>query len=271
MPTATLARAAFATCCVIAVTAPACKRSGHPTSAPVRVAAAADLAHAFPEVGRAFEAQTGQKVEFSFGASGLLAKQLADGAPYDVFAAANSSFVDEAVAAGACDGATKAQYARGRLVAWVSKSKGIAPPTTLAELRSDRFVKIAIANPEHAPYGRAAKQALQRAGVWQAVEPKIVYGENVVQTMQFAESGNAEVALVALSLARAHPDGAAVDIDASLHDPLDQALVACSRGKASEPGRAFAQFVNSPSGRAIMTRFGFLLPAEAATASAGSP
>src|SRR5262249_37415395 len=126
-----------------------------PPSKPLRVAAAADLKGAFGEIGDAFRTMTGTDVKSSFGSTGLLAKQIQEGGPFDVFAAANVSFVEDVVQAGACDGATKAMYARGRIVLWTSKKSPVAPPSTLADLKDARFVKVAIANPEHAPYGRA--------------------------------------------------------------------------------------------------------------------
>ena len=229
-------------------------------SAPIKVAAAADLTFAFDEVGKAFTAKTGQQIVFSYGSTGQLAKQIEEGAPFDLFAAANVSFVDEAVKSGACDAQTKAPYAQGRLVLWARAGGAVAITTSLKDLTDPKFVKIAIANPEHAPYGKAAKEALQVAGVWDAVQPKLVFGENIKQTMQFAESGNAEAAIVALSLAMVAKDGVYSAIDPALHKPLDQALVVCKNGLDAAGGKAFAEFVNSPEGRAIMNKFGFVLP-----------
>jgi molybdate transport system substrate-binding protein len=234
----------------------------------LRVAAASDLATAFPEVGKAFEAATGRKVDFSFGSTGLLSRQISEGAPYDVFAAANLSYVDDVVAANACDGATKQLYAKGRIVMW-STDKSLLPKT-LEGLRNEKLAKIAIANPDHAPYGLAAQQALTKAGVWSDVKPRAVYGENVQQTMMFAQSGNAEVAIIALSLALDHKEGAYVLIDADLHAPLDQAMVICRGGSAGNKpneARAFMAFVASEPGHAIMRKYGFLLPGEAAPPS----
>jgi molybdate transport system substrate-binding protein len=226
---------------------------------PIKVAAASDLAFAFKEVGAAFETKTGRKVTFTFGSTGQLAKQISVGAPYDVFAAANVSFVDEVVEADACDGTTKAMYARGRIVVWTPKGAAV---TSLADLTDGRFVKIALANPEHAPYGKAAKQALEASGIWDAVKPKIVYGENISQALQFAQTGNVEAAIAALSLAKAYDEGAHMVIDEALHKPIDQALVVCKRGVNVAVAKEFAAFVNSDEGRAIMKRFGFLLPGE---------
>src|SRR5688572_21098053 len=229
---------------------------------PLRVAAAADLALAFKEVGTAFEAETKKKVDFSFGSTGLLAKQIEQGAPFDVFAAANISFVDDVVKADSCFADTRRLYAKGRIVLWSKDASAL--PKDIRELPDPKYVKIAIANPEHAPYGRAAQQAMTKIGVWSTVQPRMVYGENVQQTMMFAQSGNADVAIVALSLAVASP-GKYIAIDPELHEPLDQAMIACkggSKGARLNEAKAFLDFVSSERGRAIMQRFGFLLPGE---------
>jgi molybdate transport system substrate-binding protein len=248
---------------LVALLLAGCHKTGEkPAEKPtIRVAAAADLALAFKEVGEAFEKRTGDKMSFSFGSTGLLAKQIQEGAPYDVFAAANLSFVDDVVKSGACDGAKKSLYARGRIVVWTKK--GAPAPKTLADLADAKFAKVAIANPEHAPYGRAAQQALEKAGVWDQVKPKLVFGENVQQTLQFAQSGNVEAAIVALSLA-VQSEGDYLPIDPSLHAPLDQEMVACGHSAARAEGERFIEFVGSPEGRAIMRRYGFLLPGESA-------
>jgi molybdate transport system substrate-binding protein len=244
--------------------APGCKRPSESNAhEPLKVAAASDLTFAFTDLGAAFEQATGTPVTFSFGSTGLLARQIAEGAPFDVFAAANVSFADDVVKQGVCFADSKAIYGRGRVALW--SRKGAPLPATLADLRDARYVKIAIANPEHAPYGKAAKQALIKAGVWDAIQDRIVYGENIQQTLQFAQSGNADVALVALALALV-TEGGFTAVDPALHEPLDQALVVCkgAGGKsAHEPSaRQFTAFVNSDAGRAIMKRYGFLLPGE---------
>ena len=230
------------------------------------VAAAADLTAAFGEVGDAFAAKTGVHPTFTFGSTGLLAKQLEQGAPFDAFAAANESYVDETVASGACDGATKTAYARGRLVVWWRNGASTAPPTALRDLADARFVHVAIANPEHAPYGRAAEQALSAAGVLDAVRSKLVFGENVRQALQSAETGNADVAIVALSLAIGNKKGAYLAVDQATHEPIDQAMVVCRHGHGPQLGKDFTDFVASKAGRAVMQRYGFLLPGESLAA-----
>lgn len=236
---------------------PGCKKAARE---PLRVAAASDLSTAFVEVGRAFERDGGRRVDFTFGSSGLLARQVAEGAPFDVFAAANVSFVDDVVRSSVCLGESKQTYARGRIVVWASDPKML--PRALGDLANPRYAKVAIANPEHAPYGRAAKEALTQAGLWAAVEPRAVYGENVQQTLAFARSGNAEVAIVALSLVVGDTERI-LAVDEALHAPLEQALVVCKGGVSGpklDDGRAFAAFVGSQRGRTIMERHGFVLP-----------
>lgn len=230
-------------------------------SVPLRVAAAADLAHAFDEIRPAFEAQTRADIALTIGSSGLLAKQISEGAPFDLFLAANTGYVDQVVKAGLCDGSTEHTYARGRLVIWVKGADGAAlTPTSLA---GDRFKHIAIANPEHAPYGVAARDALTRAGVWSKMTDRLVYGENVQQTLQLAETGNADVAIVGLSLALAQKDGSWSLIDEAQYAPIDQALVVCTHGVNAAGARQLADFLNAPVGRAILRKYGFLLPGEA--------
>jgi molybdate transport system substrate-binding protein len=229
--------------------------------APLRIAAAADLAHAFDELGPAFEAQSANHLTVTVGASGLLAKQILQGAPFDLFLAANTGYVDQVVKAGACDGSTEHTYARGRLVIWVKGADGAT--LTLGALTDPRFKRIAIANPEHAPYGAAAREALTRAGVWSKISDRMVYGENVQQTMQLAQTGNADLAIVGLSLALAQKVGSWALVDEAGYTPIDQALVVCSHGDNAGAARQLAEFLNAPAGRGILRKYGFLLPGEA--------
>ena len=197
------------------------------------------------------------------GSTGQFAKQLIEGAPFDVFAAANAAFADDTVKAGVCDGASKSLYGQGRIVLWANKAMGFSAPADLSALTDKKYVKIAIANPEHAPYGKAAQEALIAAGVWDAIKSKIVYGENIQQTMKYAQSGNAEVAIVALSLAIATKDGDSKGIDSKLHNPINQTMVACGKNEAKKSvARAFIEYVGSPEGRTTMKRYGFALPGE---------
>ena len=224
--------------------------------AQVRVAAAADLSRALPDVAAAFTAASGTEVALTFGSCVVLATQLVQGAPFDAFASADEAFANQATASGACRADTKQRYARGRLVAWWRADAPLTPPASLADLADPRFRHVALANPEHAPYGRAAKQALEAAGVWTRLAARLVYGENVRQALQFAESGNADVALVAASLAEG-AGGRTLPIDGALHAPLTQTVVACVRGEHVAGGAAFAAFLAGPDARAILQRHGF--------------
>lgn len=225
----------------------------------ITVAAASDLRPAFEQLGADFTAQTGIPVTFSFGSSGQLREQILNGAPFDLYASANVEFVDEVVAAGRGRPETRADYAEGRIVLW--SPPGVRLPESVDELVDPRYRRIAIANPEHAPYGQAALEALQAVGVWPQVEGRVVYGESVSDTLRIASSGNADVAVVALSLAIA--DGSPFTlVPAELHEPLRQALVVTSTGATGAAAQRFADFVASPAGRAVMNRYGFVLPGE---------
>ncbi|MEO8700628.1 MAG: molybdate ABC transporter substrate-binding protein [Kofleriaceae bacterium] len=227
----------------------------------VRIAAAADLSKAFEEIGKEFTTRTGIKPQFTFGSSGLLSKQISEGAPYFLFAAANEKFAQQAVQAGRCDAASAKFYARGRIVVWTPSD--VVAPVNLSDLAdAKRFKKIAIANPEHAPYGLAARQALEKSNLWSQLESRMVLGENVQATMLYARDHNADAAIVALSLAVVTEGGSYLRIDPALHAPLDQQLVVCGNGEEADAARQFADFVGSRDGREIMIRYGFLLPEE---------
>lgn len=234
--------------------------SSKPSGRTVKVAAAADLARAFTELGAAFQARTGITVELDVGSSGLLAKQIEQGAPFSLYAAANRGYVDQVIKAGRCDAATAHPYARGRIVVWTPA--GVARPAALADLADPRFHRIAIANPEHAPYGVAARQALERAGIWPQVKDRIVLGDNVQATLLYARGHDADAAIVALSLAVVTDGGEFLPIDSALHAPLDQAMVVCGTGDGAARAKQFAEFISSRDGREVMTRYGFVLPDE---------
>ena len=224
------------------------------------VSAASDLTPAFQELGRLFEQKEGTKVTFNFGSTGQLTQQIEQGAPVDLFAAANVSFVEGLEKRGLIIPDTKALYAQGRLTLW-TRGGFLADLERVEDLARPEFKKVAIANPEHAPYGAAAREALQTAGVWEAVAPKLVYGENISQTLQYAESGNVDAAIVALSLST-QSNGRWVLIPAELHKPLNQALAVIKATKHEQEARRFAAFVNSAEGRAVMRKYGFVLPGE---------
>lgn len=224
------------------------------------VSAAADLIPAFTEIGALFTQETGIKVEFNFGSTGQLAQQILQGAPVDMFAAANQSFIQQLEDAGLIIPDTRAVYAVGRITLWTRRDSPLIF-TSIDDLRDPRIERIAIANPEHAPYGVAAREALQSSGLWDDLQPKLIFGENIAQTLQYAESGNVDVALVALSLS-IQSDGKWVLLPEGLHNPLVQALAVIKNTPHEAEARAFALFINGEIGHPIMRRYGFVLPGE---------
>jgi molybdate transport system substrate-binding protein len=222
------------------------------------VSAAADLALALDELGPLFTAETGVPVVVNLGSSGQLAQQIEHSAPVDVFFSANRRYVDELVEKGIVGPGDTALYGVGRITLWTRADSGVRVEA-LSDLTDPGVKRIAIANPDHAPYGMAAREALQSAGLWDALQPKIVMAENVLQALQFAASGNADVALVARSLS-VQGDGRWTLVPAELHQPIEQTLAVISRSAHAEWGRRFADFVNGPLGRPILDSYGFALP-----------
>jgi molybdate transport system substrate-binding protein len=224
------------------------------------VFAAADLVFALKEIAAKFERARDAKVTLVFGSTGHLAQQVAHGAPADVLFAANERFVDDLIRRGAIIPETRALYAQGRIVLATRRDRG-PRLTHLGQLTAASVRRIAIANPRHAPYGTAAEEALRAAGVWDAVESKLVLGENVRHTLQFLEAGGVDVAIVALSVASV-PGIESVLVDAALHEPLNQVVGVVTRSRHPERALAFIQHVNGAEGRPIMKKYGFLLPGE---------
>lgn len=229
------------------------------------VAAAADLRYAFEELAGVWRSRAAIPVTFSFGSSGQLAQQVEHGAPFDVFFSANEAFVQRLAEQGHIVPDTVQLYAVGRIVLWVRRASGLDPGRGMPVLLDPRVRYVAIASPEHAPYGEAARQALVRSGLYDRVRPKLVYGENVSLTLQLVQSGNADVGLVALSLALAPPvsrEGRFWLVPQGLHDPIRQAAGVVARSSRQPQARAFLAFVNGPEGRPVMRRYGFVLPGE---------
>src|SRR5215213_7020724 len=240
---------------LILASATACKDNSTPSTNELTVAAASDLTPAFEEIGRAFQAVHKTKVVFVFGSTGLLTRQLENGAPVDLFAAASMSYIEQLEQKGLIIPDTKAIYARGRITLW-TPSESTLRFERINDLARPEFTRIAIANPDHAPYGLAARQALESAGIWERVKPKLVYADNIRQTLQYAETGNVEVAIMALSLSM-QSNGRWSLIPEELHQPLDQGLGIMKSTKNEQDARAFAEFVSGPQGRAILQKYGF--------------
>jgi molybdate transport system substrate-binding protein len=207
------------------------------------VAAASDLAALDKPLRKAIP---GCDITIVFGSSGMLSRQIIHGADYDVFLSASRQYVDSVVEANAADPATVTPYATGRIAWWSRK------PVDLEAVRH-----LAIANPAHAPYGKAAKQALERQGLWQKLESKIVFGENVRQAWQFASTGNADATITAWSLV--HDKGGKL-IEARWHDPIVQVGVVPGRSRNPKGAQRFLAWLNSAAGRAVLAGDGFSPP-----------
>ncbi|OAH10305.1 molybdate ABC transporter substrate-binding protein [Streptomyces jeddahensis] len=231
---------------------------GEPAS--ITVAAASDLRLAFTDLGKRYEKDTGGKVIFTFGSSGQLSQQITKGAPFDVFASASTNYVDDVVKAGKGIESTRADYAYGRLAIWTNKAGD--KTTSIKDLTDAKYGKIAIANPEHAPYGVAAVEALKDAGIYDQVKDRLVYGENISDTLRLATSGNAQSALVSLSLVINRTDGAYTLVPEKAHKPLRQVLVVTAPKDKQDAAKKFADLVNSAEGRKVMDKYGFVLPGE---------
>jgi molybdate transport system substrate-binding protein len=233
-----------------------CPGTTHETEQKVelRIAAASDLRYALPKLADRFEQKTGIKVTPTFGASGQLAAQIKQGAPFDLFLAANEAFVNDLAKEGLIKPDSVRRYARGSLVLAVHQASG-AFIQSLADLKKPAIKRIALANPETAPYGKAGKQALERAGLFKELEPKIVLAESVGQALIYAQKGDAEAALIGRAIARS-PEIRVVPIDAGLYDPIIQALGIVSASKRIAPAESFAGFVLGQEGQGILSEFG---------------
>jgi molybdate transport system substrate-binding protein len=237
------------------------------TSPPVelRVAAAADLKFALEEVAAAFTKKNGGvKVSATYGSSGVLSAQIENGAAFDLFLSADVKFARRLIEVKAADGATLFSYAVGHLVIWAPQSFPLDVEKLGAQaLLTPEARKVAIANPAVAPYGKAAVAALKSLGVYEAVQPKLVLGENIAQTAQFVESGAADVGILALSLAVASPmkdKGRYWPVPLDAYPPLEQAGVIPAKSAHPAEARALTAFLESPVGREILNRYGFQLP-----------
>lgn len=223
----------------------------------LRVAAAADLRLALEELAGLFERTHAVKVVLIFGSSGMLAQQIEQGAPFDVFLSADEQFVTRLVRGGHIRPESVRAYATGRLAVVVRRGLGITAPV-LEDLVRPEVRRVAIANPEHAPYGRAARQALEQSGLWTQVQPRLVLGENISQTLQFVQTENADAGLVAVALL----PGTSLPwtlVDQRLHAPLRQ-VAGITSGSRAAGAREFLEFVLSAQGQAVLARYGFEPP-----------
>jgi molybdate transport system substrate-binding protein len=231
----------------------------------ITVAAAADMTPAINEISANFEKTTGCAVRVSAGSSGNFLSQIENGAPFDVFLSADLAYPKKLEAEGLAAPGSTFLYAVGKIVLWVRNDSRLDLNNGLAVLRDSSVQKIAIANPQHAPYGRAAEQALQNAGVYDAVKNRLVLGENISQAAQFVDSGNADAGVLALSLALSpalKTRGRFWRIPDNLYAPIEQGAVVLRASQNPQAAKAFLDFLKTPATAALLERYGFVLPAK---------
>lgn len=233
----------------------------------ITVAAAADMNAVLPELAARYTKQTGQGVKLSFGSSGNLTSQIRNGAPFDIFFSADEEYPKQLVADGLAVRDSLYRYAVGRLVLWVPSESAVdLEKLGMTTLLDPSIKKCSIANPQHAPYGRAAEAALKHFGIYDQVAAKLVLGENVAQAAQFVESGNAQAGLIALShaLAPAMKDhGRYWTVPLDSYPTLNQAAVVLSRSKRQDAAQDFLKFIRNSESVSLLKSYGFSLPAEA--------
>jgi molybdate transport system substrate-binding protein len=229
----------------------------------INVAAASDLSFAMKELAANYEKQTGTVVKVTLGSSGNFFTQIQNGAPFDLFFAADIDYPKKLEAGGLGEPGTLYQYATGKIVLWVPAESKLDVNKGLALLTDPSVRKIAIANPRHAPYGRAAVAAMSKQGIYEKITDKLVFGENISQTAQFVESGNADTGIIALSLALAPAmadKGKYFEIPQDLYPPLDQGAIVVKSSQKKEEAKQFLAYLKTPESVALLQRYGFKLP-----------
>jgi molybdate transport system substrate-binding protein len=229
------------------------------SSGELLVAAAPALQQVFDEIGPLFEKETEAKVTFSYASSGALAEQIKAGLPADLYVSADIDHVDGLREKGLLIDDTQQVYAIGRLTLASSTKAGVTVSDLEGLLRPE-VEKVAIADPEVAPYGRAAEEALRSIGLWDQLKPKLVYAANVTAATEYVRSGNTEAGLLPLSLVIHEPAVTYVTVDESLHQPIEQALAVVRDTKNEELARRFVAFVRGPEGRTVLEKYGYSVP-----------
>ncbi len=224
----------------------------------VSVAAASDLTEAFRVVGTQFEAATGIHPVFSFGSTAQLTRQIENGAPFDVIAGADTLHLEELERKGLLATGSRANYAIGTLALWVPP-RSRAKIAKLEDLGGPDVRLIAMAKPELAPYGLAALETLRHAGLWEKVQPRVVYGENISAAKQYGLSGNADAVFMAFSLVTKE-GGTVLTIGDEYHKPITQALGIVQASRNAEAALAFTEFLLRGKGREILATFGYRIP-----------
>ncbi len=225
----------------------------------LHIAAAADLQYVLPDLSAQYEKQNGAKLAITYGSSGNFFAQIQNGAPFDLFFSADLDYPKKLIQAGFTNSDSLQTYAAGRLALWLPPDSPLDPAAGLKVLLDPRIQKIAIANPEHAPYGRAAVAALQNAGLYDQLKPKLVFGENISQAAQFVQSGSAQAGLIALSLALspAMKSGKRWNVPPDRYPSIEQAVVILKSSPNKQAAVSFLTFLKSPQARATFERYGY--------------
>jgi molybdate transport system substrate-binding protein len=226
----------------------------------ITVAAAADLQFAMQDVAARFQKETGKTVKLTYGSSGNFFQQIQNGAPFDVFFSANLDYAKKLDAAGLTEPGSYYPYAKGKIVIWVRNDSKLDLSSGMQALLDPSIKKIAVANPEHAPYGQAAVAAMQNDQIYEKVKDKFVLGENISQTASFVVSGGADVGIVALALALSpnmKDKGRYVEVPAGEYPPIEQACVILASSKNKETARQFLAFIKTPAIGDLLRSYGF--------------
>jgi molybdate transport system substrate-binding protein len=234
--------------------------SAQPRAQPLTIAAASDLQPVFPEIVSRFEQESGRKVTLTFGSSGNFFTQIQNGAPFDLFFSADVDYPRRLEAEHLAEPGTLYEYGKGKIVIWTRNDSGVDPRRGLSGLLDPAVRKIAVANPELAPYGRAAVAALQHEQLYDKVRPKLVVGENISQAAQFVQSGNAEAGILALSLALTpalEHSGTYYEIPAALYPSIEQGAIILKSSANKELARRFLALLKRPDIKTLMQQFGF--------------
>jgi molybdate transport system substrate-binding protein len=233
----------------------------------ITVAAAADLQSVMQEVASRFQKETGKNVKLTYGSSGNFFQQLQNGAPFDMFFSANLDYPKKLEAAGLIEAGTFYQYATGKIVIWVAKDSKLDLSAGLQSLLNPAIRKIAIANPQHAPYGQAAVAAMKKGNVYDKVADKFVLGENISQTASFVDTGAADIGIIALSLALSpnmKDRGRYFEVPGADYPPIEQACVVLKSSTQKDTARAFLNFIKTSSVSELFQAAGFAVPSGSA-------
>lgn len=227
------------------------------------IAAASDLNFAMKDIAQQYQRDTGNTLRLSFGSSGNFFIQIQNGAPFDLFFSADIAYPQKLAQAGLAEPATLYRYAVGKIVLWIPNNSRLDLSRGIDVLLDPSIRKVAIANPAHAPYGRAAEEALKKAGIYDRIKDKLVFGENISQTAEFIQTGNADIGILAQSLAVSPAmknEGRFAEVPTNLYTPIEQGAIVLKSSNKQALTKEFLEYLQRPAARQIFARYGFSLP-----------